>query len=341
MAQTETRLSLSVIVVNHNGGELLAGAVAALQRHTVAARSEIVIVDSASSDGSAENLPRGPLAVRVIRCQENVGFCQGNNLGARDAQGALLCFTQPDGQVQEGWDVPLRAALEDQAIAAAGGLVLKMGEGERIDSAGLAIAPNMAAWSVSENLTSAQAGLQGGRCRDVAGVSPAFLMTRRSSHEAIGGFWEALWMYGDEADYALRLARVGRIVLCPESRMLHMVGGSAGAHQSPLRLYQSSRNRLLNIARHLPGRRVPGAVLLAAAFDGLALAQQRNRPAVLAVGRGWLAGLRGWGAARRLSSDAERAANLRHLATLREAISQQRALGRASLRRSPGPYRSA
>jgi N-acetylglucosaminyl-diphospho-decaprenol L-rhamnosyltransferase len=334
MGVPEEPLELSAIVVNHDGGQLLAEAVAALQRHTVCAAAEIVVVDSASTDGSADRLAGGPLPVRVVHCQDNVGFCRGNNIGARSAQGRLLCFTQPDGRVQEGWDVPLRAALEDPGVAAAGGLVLKMAEGERIDSAGLAIAPNLAAWSVGENLTPAQAGLTDGRCREVAGVSPAFLMTRRSTHEAIGGFWEALWMYGDEPDLALRLARTGRIVLCPEARMRHRVGASAGAHQSPLRLYQSSRNRLLNIARHLPGRRVPRALLLAAAFDLLQLTQQRNRQAVLAVGRGWVAGLRGMGAARRLSTPAERAANVRQLATLRQAISQQRALGRASPRRS-------
>src|SRR5690242_11892329 len=111
-------------------------------------------------------------------------------------------------------------------------------------------------------------------------------------------------MYGDEPDYALRLAREGRTVLCPESRMLHLVGASTGAHQSPLRLYLSSRNRLLNIARHLPARRVMAAVALAAAFDVLQLAQQRNRRAMGAVGRGWLAGLRGVRAARALSTPA-------------------------------------
>jgi N-acetylglucosaminyl-diphospho-decaprenol L-rhamnosyltransferase len=335
MAPPDPPLELSVIVINHNGGALLAGAVAALQQHTACAQGEIVVVDSASSDGSADDLPQGRLALRVIRCAENIGFCRGNNIGAAAARGRLICFTQPDGEVEAEWDPPLREALSDPGVAAAGGLVLKLQEAERIDSAGIAIAPNLAAWSVSENLTPAQAGLDDEECREVVGVSPAFVMVRRSTHEAIGGFWETLWMYGDEPDYALRLARRGRIVLCPRARMRHLVGGSAGAHQSPLRLYQSSRNRLLNIARHLPARRVPGAVLLAGAFDLLQLLQQRNPQAVLALSRGWLSGLRGLRAARALSTAAEREANLHRLATLRQAIAQQRALGRAA------PHRSA
>ncbi|MFL5824244.1 MAG: glycosyltransferase family 2 protein [Solirubrobacteraceae bacterium] len=346
MRPPDAALELSVIVVAHNGGTMLQDAVAALQRNTACTEAEVIVVDSGSSDGSSQRLADGPLPVRVIQCAENVGFCRGNNLGAEAAHGRLVCFTQPDGQVQERWDVALRSALDDPGVVAAGGLVLKMGGGERaggggrtrgeerIDSAGIAIAPNLAAWSVAENLTPAQAGLLDGDPREVVGVSPAFLMTRRSDHRSIGGFWEKLWLYGDEPDYALRIGRLGTVVLCPQSRMLHLVGGVSGAHQSPLRLYQSSRNRLLNIARHLPARRVPGAVALAAVFDALQFAQQRNLVSARAVSSGWMAGLRGMRSARGLSTPAERSRNVPRLATLREAVAQQRALGRASPRRA-------
>jgi N-acetylglucosaminyl-diphospho-decaprenol L-rhamnosyltransferase len=285
-------LEMSIVIVNHNGGRLLRDAVTALQENTACESAEIIVVDSASTDGSSENLPPGRLPLRVIRCKENVGFCTGNNLGVSAARGCLVAFTQPDGAVEGDWDQGLRAAIVQSDVAAVGGIVLKVqqewalretaglargqapklgeaGAGGRIDSAGIAIAPNFAGWSLSENLTPEEAGLRAGEHRDVVGLSPAFLMVRRDDHLRIDGFWEELWMYGDEADYAVRIAHLGRCLVCPESRMRHHVGASAGPHQSPLRLYWSSRNRLLGAARHLPLRRFVFAVALSAALDGV------------------------------------------------------------------------
>jgi N-acetylglucosaminyl-diphospho-decaprenol L-rhamnosyltransferase len=331
--ETPVNLELSVVIVNHNGGGFLLAAVMALQESTVCESAEIIVVDSASTDGSSSNLPAGRLPVRVIRCGENVGFCVGNNLGASAAAGRLLAFTQPDGVVQADWDLGLREAIAAADVAVVGGIVLKMGH-DVIDSAGLAIGPNFASWSLSEHLTPEQAGLRAGEPRDVVGLSPAFLMVRRVDHLRIGGFWEELWMYGDEPDYAIRVGRLGRAIVCPESRMRHHVGASAGSHQSPLRLYWSSRNRLLNAARHLPLPRFLLAVALSGGFDAVQLFQQRRSSAFIAVAQGWVAGIHGIRAARRLGTAAERRNAVTRLATLRQALAQQRALGRLTLRAS-------
>jgi GT2 family glycosyltransferase len=224
----------------------------------------------------------------------------------------------------------LRAALDDPEIAVAGGIVMKMRE-DVIDSAGIAIGPNLAAWSLEEYCLPSDVGLLPGFRREVVGVSPAFLMVRRADHLRVGGFWEDLWAYGDEGDYALRMRRLGKAVVCADSTERHWVGGSTGEHQSPLRLYLSSRNRLLNIARHLPNTHLLQGIVLAAGFDILQILQQRNHAATGAVIRGWLAGARGFLRARARGSTDERCEDLKHIASLRAAIAQQRALGRLSI----------
>jgi hypothetical protein len=327
----QSNIEISVVIVNYNGRKFLPRALQALQANTASDAVEIIVVDSASTDGSADEISSARLAVKVIHTQENVGFCRGNNIGVQAARGRLIAFVQPDGEVQPQWDMALCQAMSDTEVGVAGGVVLKMREGEIIDSAGMAVAPNLAGWSLCENMTPQEAGLYHGERRVVMGVSPAFLMVRRVDHLAIGGFWEELWMYGDEPDYALRAARLGKAVICADSQMRHWVGGAAGAHQSPLRLYQSSRNRLLNIARHLPLIRAFWAIALAAAFDALQLLQQRHLQTTRAIVRGWYAGARGMRAARTLSTPTERATNVKQLTTLREAVRQQRALGRVGL----------
>ncbi|MEA2199040.1 MAG: hypothetical protein QOJ25_3091 [Solirubrobacteraceae bacterium] len=321
-------VDVSIVVVNHNGRRFLATALDALHRNTATERAEIIVVDSASTDGSVDSVTDGRLPVRVIRCAENVGFCGGNNLGVEHARGRLVAFAQSDGEVLPDWDAPLRAALEDSSVAGAGGITLSMPGGALIESAGIAIAPNLAAWSLCEGLSPDDAGLSDESRREVVGLSPAFLMVRRVDHLEMGGFWERLWMYGDEPDYAFRLARHGKAVLCPGSRMRHWAGGASGGHQSPLRLYQSSRNRLLNAARHLPSGRMLEAIVLSAAFDALQLSQQRTYAACRAVIRGWRDGLLEMPAARRLSTRNERKANVAMLTSLRDALRQQRSLGR-------------
>jgi hypothetical protein len=321
---------LSVVLVNFNGRDVLPAAIDALQRNTTTDSTEIIVVDSGSDDGSADDLPAGRLPVRVIRCGENVGFCRGNNIGAEAAAGRVLCFTQTDGEVEPRWDEPLLRALGDPAIAVAGGLVMKM-DTRLIDSSGIAIAPNLLAWSLHENEELDQAGIDGDVMRDVVGVSPALLAVRAADHACIGGFWEKLWMYGDEPDYALRIRARGRAVLCTGSRMLHRVGAASGPMQSPLRLRCSARNKLLNIARHVPSSRVPLAVLLAVGFDVLQLIQARNAPALRATVKGWREGLSGIAEARSTSTPAERASRAEYIEPLRRALKEQRRLGRLRL----------
>ena len=334
-------LELSVVIVNHNGGRLLAAAIRALHENTVSEAAEVVVVDSASGDGSAHELPAGRLPVRVILCERNVGFCAGNNIGVHAARGRTVVFTQPDGEVQASWDEPLREALADPGIAAAGGIVLQMETG-LILQAGMVIGPNLSSWGIDEGLTPEAAGYDSDPgWRTVPCVSPEFLAVRRADHARIGGFWEELWMYGDEPDYALRMAALGSAVICPGARMRHWVGASSGPYQSPTRLYWSSRNRLLNAARHLPPARLALAVGLSAGMDALALIQQSNLPAAGAIARGWRDGRRGMRGVRVLSTASQRRADARRLASVRTALGQQRALGRISVSPPSGFHGSA
>ena len=94
------------------------------------------------------------------------------------------------------------------------------------------------------------------------------------------------------------------------------------------RLYWGSRNRLINAARHLPPASLAKSVVASLGFDVLTLAQQRNRPAAGAIARGWLDGVRHMRRERSARSSDERHRSARQLMSLREAIAEQRRLGR-------------
>jgi N-acetylglucosaminyl-diphospho-decaprenol L-rhamnosyltransferase len=319
---TVTETELSVVLVNHNGADCLPRTLRALARNTVCPRVEGVVVDSGSTDGSWTRVPEFWDRARTLRFEENIGFCAGCNRGAEDARSRFVAFVNFDAEAEPGWDVPLRALLEDEAISVATGLVLRP-DGVTIEAAGLDVAPNMATYGRAEGLPRDSLPQQP---VDVPAAAGALMMVRREDFLAHGGFYEPLFMYCEELDYCLRVP--GRIVLHPASAVRHELGHAAGPPRSVVRLYRGSRNRLLNAARHLPGPTLAKSVLVSAAFDALTVVQLRSRRSTCAVLRGWRDGVRLMSRERAARSRDERRRAARRLVPLREAVSQYRRIAR-------------
>jgi hypothetical protein len=110
--------------------------------------------------------------------------------------------------------------------------------------------------------------------------------------------------------------------------MRHEYGHASGPQRSVTRLYWGSRNRLINAARHLPPASLVKSVVASFGFDALTLAQVRTRGAASAIGRGWLDGVRQMHRERAARSSDERRRATRSLMSMREAIAEQRRLGR-------------
>jgi GT2 family glycosyltransferase len=316
------RVDLSVVLVNHNGAACVRQTLAALARSTATEAVECIVVDSGSGDGSWKGVEEVWPRARALRFKENVGFCVGCNRGAEAATGRLLAFVNFDGEVESGWDEPLIELLDDPTVSIATGLLLSS-DGEVIQAAGLAIAPNTAVVGRLDMLPRSAAPAEP---IDVPAATGALMMVRRKEFLGLGGFYEPFFMYGEEADYCLRVS--GRIVLHPASAMRHEYGHAAGPQRSVTRLYWGSRNRLINAARHLPPAALVKSVVASFGFDVLTLAQLRSGSAAAAIGRGWLDGARQMRRERRARSRDERRKATRQLMSVREAIAEQRRLGR-------------
>jgi GT2 family glycosyltransferase len=315
-------VDLSVVLVNHNGAACLGRTLEALARNTTTQQVEGIVVDSGSVDDSWEGVERAWPQARALRFEENIGFCAGCNRGAEAATGRLLAFVNFDGEVEPGWDEPLLTLLDNRSISISTGLLLSS-DGEVIQAAGLAIAPNTAVVGRLDMLPRAAAPSQP---IDVPAATGALMMVRRQEFLELGGFYEPFFMYGEEADYCLRVP--GRIVLHPGSAMRHEYGHASGPQRSGTRLYWGSRNRLINAARHLPPVSLARSVVSSFGFDLLTLAQLRSRSAAGAVARGWLDGVRHMRRERAARSADERRRATGRLMSLREAIAEQRRLGR-------------
>ena len=91
----------SLIIVNYNGRDDLDRCLQSLEE-AGEADYELILVDNASSDGSADHVAAHYPQVRLIRSEVNLGFGAGNNLGAAQARGEYLAFLNPD-TTMEPW----------------------------------------------------------------------------------------------------------------------------------------------------------------------------------------------------------------------------------------------
>jgi N-acetylglucosaminyl-diphospho-decaprenol L-rhamnosyltransferase len=315
-------MELSVVLVNHNGADCLPATLQALAQNTSTEDAEGIVVDSGSNDDSWRDVERWWPRARALRFEENIGFCAGCNRGAEAAAGRLLAFVNFDATVEPAWDGPLREVLEDPGVSVATGLLLHPG-GKMLEAAGLEVAPNMATYGTGDGLPRSAAP---DRPVDVTAASGALMMVRREEFLALGGFYEPIFMYGEEADYCLRVP--GRVVLHPGSAVRHEQGHASGPLHSTTRLYWPSRNRLILAARHLPARLLAKSVAASAAFDLVTLAQLRKRRAASAIVRGWRDGLAAVRAERGARTRGERRRSAERLVSLRAAVREQRRRGR-------------
>ena len=90
---------LSIVIVSWNVQDLLRRCLASLAVGDDGLPDEIIVVDGASADGSADMVQAEFPFVRVLRQTENVGFSRGNNLGLAEATGRYLCLLNPDTEV--------------------------------------------------------------------------------------------------------------------------------------------------------------------------------------------------------------------------------------------------
>lgn len=93
-------MDLSIIIVNWNVRDLLDACLASIFASTLDANSyEIIVIDSASEDGSVNMLREKYPAVILLPQSQNIGFTRGNNLGLAEASGEYLLLLNPDTEL--------------------------------------------------------------------------------------------------------------------------------------------------------------------------------------------------------------------------------------------------
>jgi len=237
---------LSVIIVNWNTRELLAQCLESLYQ-TIHVPCEVIVVDNASEDGSAEMVRSVFPQVRLIENTENVGFARANNQAIRAGRGKYVLLLNSDTIVQPGaLDSIVRFADQHPEAGIVGGRLL---------NADGSLQPS---WNEFPTLLSELMGRNFRRRRPLVGesayevdwVGGACLLAQREAIEAVGLLDENFFMYSEEADWCYRMIQNGwKVYYFPKAKVIHFGGGSSHRCNEAM-VIQLYRSKLLFFHKH-------------------------------------------------------------------------------------------
>lgn len=240
--------AVSVIVVNYNAGELLDRCLDSLAARTDALTVEVILVDNASTDGSAERVARQHPGITFIPAGANLGFAGGVCRGVAEATGPVLFLLNPDAEVfPDTLEQVVSGLANDPGLAVAG---CKIYEPDRstLQHAGAVLHPSL----ITSHLGRGEADRgQYDQPADVDYVTGAALAVRRQVWDELGGLDPGYRPgYYEETELCLRARRKGyRVAVLPAARAVHHESASSGKLSSRF-FYCYHRNRLRFLIRN-------------------------------------------------------------------------------------------
>jgi GT2 family glycosyltransferase len=239
---------LSVIIVNYNAGDRLARAVEALRAQTMR-DFEVLILDNASTDGSLDLVKAEGLDLRILPQAENLGFAAGNNIAVKEATGQWLAFLNPDAYAEPNWLEEITSAIARYpGVEAFGSTQLDAEDPSLIDGAG-------DCYSIFGIYYRALHGMSADRLPEDAEVfapCAAAAIYSRARFEALGGFDERFFCYGEDVDLGFRHRLAGGRCVQLRQAVVHHEGSGITGKVSEFTVYHGHRNRIWVAYKNLP-----------------------------------------------------------------------------------------
>lgn len=237
-------IDLSVVIVSWNTALLLADCLRSIPGGARDLAYEVIVVDNASTDGSADLIATEFPDVKLIRNRDNVGFARGNNQGTAISTGRYVLLLNSDTIVKPhalanlvqymdqhsevGAVGPrlLTAHSEPQAFAFGGdpslGYLIKRGLYR------LLLRRPIHDWHTTQ-------------IQAVDWVSGACLLVRRAVIDQVGGLDENIFMYFEDTDWCKRIRAAGwKIYFNPQIEIIHLGGQSLKQNPAARRGYYRS-----------------------------------------------------------------------------------------------------
>jgi hypothetical protein len=301
----------TLVILNLNGLGYIEEVLTAALAQSVRDRLYVIVVDQGSSDGSRELIrERFGDQIELILNDRNIGFTAGNNLAFGRARGEYVLRLDSDAVPDPEWAEELLAAADaDPSLGMCTSKILVHGDRRRIDCVGHTM------WPDGLNRSRGNGELDRGQYDSVEETlfaSGCASLIRLDAVRRAGGFDEAFFVYGDDAELGMRLRLQGlRCLYVPTAVVAHHGSRAFGA-VSLRKVYLIERNRVWVMLKTFPAgwilaspwytcQRLFGAWRAARRGEGIAGRVASANPAwriSLTIVAAWLAAA--WGAPRML-----------------------------------------
>ena len=235
------KIDLSIIILNYNTKDLLRDCLKSVKKaEKDSFRYQIIVVDNASTDSSAEMVKENFLWVELVVNKKNVGFAAGNNRGIKKSTGRYVLFLNPDTLVQpDTFKIMLNFMEKHPRVGAAtcrvelpsGELDYSCHRGFPTPWSALAHFSGLAKLFRRMNFFSGYTltHLPLNKTHEIDSGCGAFLIVRREAGEEISWWDEDYYWYGEDLDFCYRLKKKGwRIMFVPKTKIIHYKGAASG-----------------------------------------------------------------------------------------------------------------
>ncbi len=245
-------IQLSVVVVSFNTRGILRDCLNSVYAHKPSFSFEVIVVDNASLDGSAEMVRREFPQVKLIRNTANRGFAPANNQGFAQARGRYWLMLNSDTLVRR--DVLERSVEYMHAHKEVGMF------GCRVLNKDKTMQETCFMWPSLLNLALVSSGLarvfpkseflnrermrswKRDSEREVEVITGCYLLIRAEYAEKVGWLDEDFFFYGEETDWCRRFREAGyKVMFAPVGEIIHLGGasGEAGHYSRKIMLGQA------------------------------------------------------------------------------------------------------
>ncbi|RPH80238.1 MAG: glycosyltransferase family 2 protein, partial [Nitrospiraceae bacterium] len=234
-------VELTIAVISYNTRDLLLACLKSIQDTTKDVEYELVVIDNASSDGSATAVRAQFPQVRVISNHDNGGYAKACNQVVLVGRGQYLLFLNSDTVMRSGTLCRMMACLELQPDVGAVSCLQRNEAGQVLRSCfpfpSVRDHLRYSVWipTIIKQVGRDNPELDFTVSQDVEWANGACLMVRKELFEQLGGFDHRFFMYFEDVDLCRRIHQRGyRVRHAADGEIVHLIGRSSVEHRDQL-----------------------------------------------------------------------------------------------------------
>jgi len=254
------QVDVSIVIVNWNTRDILQNCLQSVYKHAGDVNFDVIVIDNASIDGSAEMVKKNFPTVTLIENSQNRGFASANNQGISIAKGHYVLLLNSDTLLLDQAIAKVVSFANDNPDAAVAGC--------RVLNPNRTLQPTCFMFPSLLNMLLSSSYLYKlfpkskffGRemmtwwlrndAREVDVVTGCFMLIGRKAIEQVGLMDEEFFMYGEETDWCYRFKQAGwKILFTPCAEIIHLHGASTNQIK-PLMVMQLRGSILLFLKKH-------------------------------------------------------------------------------------------